>query len=161
MTGAVLRKRTQARMLALQALCGLEGVGDDFLPRVGDFLKDEATYAELGFSEPLSDDLLRFAREMAAGAWGERRRLDGLLRDAAAHWSVERMTPVDRNVLRLALHELDHHPETPANVVFDEAIELARSFGDADSPKFVNGLLDAIWRRIERERAAPPPPATE
>ena len=58
------------------------------------------------------------------------------------------MTPVDRNVLRLGLYELLEHPETPPQVVINEAIELARRFGDADSPAFVNGVLDAIRRSV-------------
>jgi len=56
------------------------------------------------------------------------------------------MAVVDRNILRLALYELLDQPDVPARVVIDEAIELGREFGDAETPHFINGVLDAIWK---------------
>ncbi len=141
-------------MLALQALCAFEAVGDQFSEQLNHFLRDECALADLGLERPLSDELLRFARGLALGAWAQRELLNEKLSQAAAHWSLSRMTPVDRNVLRLGLYELLEHPETPAQVVINEAIELARCFGDADSPAFVNGVLDAI-----RRSAGEPPSA--
>jgi N utilization substance protein B len=70
---------------------------------------------------------------------------------------------VDRNILRLGMHELFEHPETPPQVVINEAIELARHFGDADSPAFVNGVLDAIRREYAEASDSQPgsPKATK
>jgi N utilization substance protein B len=70
--------------------------------------------------------------------------IDRHIADAAENWRVPRMAVVDRNVLRLAAFELLFMPETPAAVVIDEAVELSRRFGSADSPAFVNGVLDRL-----------------
>lgn len=133
-------------MLALQALCAFEAVGDQFSEQLGEFLSDEQVLADLDISSPPAPELLAFARTLALGAWSQRALLNQKLAHAAAHWSLSRMTPVDRNILRMGLHELLAHPETPPQIVINEAIELARRFGDADSPAFVNGVLDAIRR---------------
>ncbi len=70
--------------------------------------------------------------------------IDQRLAEAAENWRVPRMATVDRNVLRLGAYELLYVPDTPASVVLDEAIELARRYGSADSPAFVNGVLDKL-----------------
>ncbi len=145
-------------MVALQALCILEAVGDDFRAQLNDFLRDPVTWVDLGFEKPPAVEHLQFARRLVLGAWEQRDVLDRRLSAAAAHWSLSRMTPVDRNVLRLGLHELLECPETPPQVIINEAIELARRFGDADSPAFVNGVLDAIYREIAAETGGGPLP---
>ena len=93
----------------------------------------------------------------AAGARRRRRRaeaLDAEIAEAATHWRIERIAPVDRTILRLGAYELAEEKETPAAVVIDEAVELAKRFGEADSPAFVNGVLDAIRKRVRREAGA-------
>lgn len=135
-------------MLALQALCALEAVGDGFRAELARFLADTENLADLGFDAPPDDDGLAFARRLADGAWVDRKLLDERLQKCAAHWSLARMTPVDRNILRLSLFELINDPETPSAVVVNEAIELARKFSDTESPAFVNGILDAARREI-------------
>ena len=73
--------------------------------------------------------------------------LDTRIAEHAKHWRLSRMAAVDRNVLRLAVYELEHG-DTPASVILDEAVELARRFGDDPSPAFVNGVLDAVARSV-------------
>lgn len=90
-----------------------------------------------------------FARSLFEGTVAEVESLDPLLRRHAEHWRLERMAAVDRNLLRLALHELLHHPETPPAVVINEALELARRFSTAESVEFVNGVLDAVRKSLE------------
>jgi len=136
-------------MLALQALCAFEGVGQQFADQLDGFLQDPEALFDLDIKMPPPHELITFARTLAREAWSRRNSLDAQLSGAAAHWSLERMTPVDRNVLRLGLHELLEHPETAPQIVINEAIELARKFGDADSPAFVNGVLDGLRRSIE------------
>ena len=68
---------------------------------------------------------------------------------AASNWRLDRIAPVDRTILRLGAYELLGEPETPAAVVLDEAVEMAKRFGEADSPAFVNGVLDGILRAAE------------
>jgi len=138
-------------MLALQALCAFEAVGEKFGDQLNEFLSDEQALADLGIDWPPPGDTVRFARSLAQGAWSQQKTLDEKISQTASHWSVARMTPVDRNILRMGLHELLEHAETPRQVVINEAIELARRFGDANSPAFVNGVLDAI-RRADAER---------
>jgi len=138
-------------MLALQALCAFEAVGDAFSAQVDEFLHDEQVLADLGLRAPPPPEVAGFAGELARGAWARRRVLDEKLAQTAAHWSVGRMTPVDRNILRLGLHELLSSPDNPPQVVINEAIELARLFGDTDSPAFVNGVLDAVWHALGSE----------
>jgi N utilization substance protein B len=75
--------------------------------------------------------------------------IDNRLSAAADNWRLPRMSTVDRNVLRLGAFELLCHPDTPPAVAFDEAIELARRFGTADSPAFVNGVLDRLRRTAQ------------
>ena len=69
------------------------------------------------------------------------------------HWDVSRMGVVDRNILRPALYELVEQPDVPVRVVIDEAIEIGREFGEAQTPQFINGVLDAIWKREPACRA--------
>ena len=76
-----------------------------------------------------------------------REALDARISEHAKNWRLSRMAAVDRNILRLAVYELEHG-DTPASVILDEAVELARRFGDDPSPAFVNGVLDAVARSV-------------
>jgi transcription antitermination protein NusB len=88
------------------------------------------------------------AERLAAGAQHRVGELDAVIAEAAANWRLDRIAPVDRTILRLGAYELAAEPQTPSAVVLDEAVELAKRFGEADSPAFVNGVLDAIRRRV-------------
>jgi N utilization substance protein B len=89
-----------------------------------------------------------FARDLFEGAVAEIDVLDRLVREHAENWRLERMAAVDRNILRVALYELLHHPETPAAAVINEALELARRFSGQGSVEFVNGVLDGIRKAL-------------
>ncbi|HAX82047.1 MAG TPA: transcription antitermination factor NusB [Actinobacteria bacterium] len=91
--------------------------------------------------DPDVAEVTRRAAEMAAGVWAERDALDIALGATATGWRVERMPPVDRNILRLALWELRHRPGTPVAVVISEAVRLAKTYSTARSGGFVNGVL--------------------
>lgn len=112
-----------------------------------------------------ADDLREFAAELVAGVRTNQPELDRAIGQTAANWSLSRMTPVDRSILRLATYELLFCPATPTKVVIDEAIELAKRYGTADSFRFVNGILDRIaaLHRSDVQPAAggadPPHPA--
>ena len=77
--------------------------------------------------------------------------LDERIGDAAKNWRVERMAVLDRLVMRLALQELMAHRDSPPRVVISEAIELARSYSGEEAAKFVNGVLDGVYRRLKEE----------
>ena len=84
--------------------------------------------------------------------------IDEAIKAAATNWRFERIAAVDRTILRLGTYELMKEDETPAAVVIDEAVELAKRFGEAESHSFVNGVLDAIRRKV-RDGASRPVPA--
>lgn len=146
--------RTQARRLALQALCVYDALGDAFAEQLNAFMRDELVLEDLGIDSPPQPEMLTFARELANGAWANKPAYDDLLNRTVTHWRVNRMPPVDRNILRLGLFELLGRRDTPAPIVINEAVELARQFGDKDSTAFVNGVLDAIRRETPATAAA-------
>jgi N utilization substance protein B len=96
------------------------------------------------------EEIRNFSEKLVLGVMNERRRMDGLISGSTEHWRIERMAVVDRNVLRMAVHEMITDGETPAAVIIDEAIEVAKKFGSEESGAFINGVLDAIRRRIEK-----------
>ena len=88
------------------------------------------------------------AVELIEGVAGHGGAIDGLLEEVAVDWSVARMAPVDRAILRLAVYELAHRPQVPAAVVLNEAVELANLYSTASSGRFVNGVLATVARRL-------------
>jgi len=101
--------------------------------------------------EPLAEDLRAFATTLADGVAAHVAELDPIIAEAAEHWRVERMNVMDRLVLRLAVYEFLHERATPANVIINEALELARTFSGDDAVRFSNGILDAVKRKLGRE----------
>ncbi len=99
-----------------------------------------------------SSEIMNFTEHLVLGVSEYRDRLDQVLENSAQNWKVVRMAIVDRNVLRLALFEMLIDASTPAPVILDEAIELAKHFGNSDSGPFVNGILDAIRRQSDDGR---------
>jgi transcription antitermination protein NusB len=96
------------------------------------------------------------AEQLARGAQGVVGSLDEAITRASTNWRFERIAAVDRNILRIGAFELMKEPETPASVIIDEAVEMAKRFGEADSPAFVNGVLDAVRRALRKEEASQP-----
>ncbi len=92
-----------------------------------------------------------FANEIVRGCEDERDEIDGLIRRVSQHWRLERMTRVDRNILRLATYELLRMSDIPRRVTLNEAVELAKRFGSDGSAGFVNGVLDRIASDLEKE----------
>ncbi len=92
-----------------------------------------------------------FLERLVDCAWRDRARLDSVVERFSHHWKVHRMDRVDRSILRLGAHELLDCPETPAPVILDESVELAKEFGTPESAGFVNGILDRIAREARPE----------
>lgn len=129
--------RHAARQLAVQALYAL-----DLNPQ-----SDPAAALSKAREEaPPADRDEAYLEALVAGVWQRRSELDAALDAASRRWRVHRMDRVDVGVLRLAAFELMFRPDTPAQVVLNEGVELAREFGTPDSPAFVNGILDPIAR---------------
>jgi transcription antitermination protein NusB len=87
-----------------------------------------------------------FTRELVEGVEGERCELDESIARHASGWSLERIAPLERNILRVAVHELRSRPDVPTEVAIDEAVEAAKELCSADAPGFVNGILGAVQR---------------
>lgn len=126
-----MTRRSRAREVALQIL-----FEKDLNPQT------TPSRSEAFFSERLSSpELVEFAKSLASGVQRNREELDQMLSKTADNWSLERMAVTDRNVLRLGLYEM-LYTETPQRVAINEAVELAKRFGTAQSAQFVNGILD-------------------
>lgn len=97
---------------------------------------------------PADDRARKFAISLVEGVRREQVALDRLIADVLEHWSIGRLSRVDHNILRLALYELIWMPDIPARVTIDEAIELAKTYGDQESGRFVNGVLDQAAARL-------------
>jgi N utilization substance protein B len=126
-----MTRRSRAREVALQVL-----FQDDLNPRVNPALADE--FIGVRLSKP---ELVEFARSLVSGVRRNRAELDALLARTADNWALERMASTDRNVLRLGAFEI-LYAETPDRVAINEAVDLARRYGSAQSSQFVNGILD-------------------
>ncbi len=108
---------------------------------------------------PTQDEKIRgFAVGLVRGVYREQPTIDATITRYAQHWRIARMAAVDRNVLRVALYELLFCPDVPAAVVINEAIDVAKYFSNAESGRFVNGILDRARRELalEKETAAVP-----
>ncbi len=147
--------RRVARELALRLLFqrDLEGGGPEVT-----ILTFEASFSpetdEENSLEVTADDFKRawpLARELFVGVSRHLAELDRDIARAAANWSLGRMSPVDRGLIRLAYYEMRHRDDIPPRVSLNEALEIAKSYGDDDSVAFINGVLDRLMRRLETE----------
>lgn len=131
-----MKKRTRARELALQFLYqnDLVGLGVD---KADDFLREEEKDVETR----------RFAKRLVEGTLDHREEVDEVIQSVAQNWNISRMAVIDRNVLRLATHELLHCPDIPPKVAINEAIEIGKRFSTQNSGAFINGILDKIMNR--------------
>lgn len=155
MSDALVTRRA-ARALALQVLFAIDDGLDVVDPA------EAVTIAAAQFELPADADV----RALAAGlvghvaSVGRRATIDDAIIAGSRNWRLERMARVDRNILRLAVGEFVHAPGTPLRVVINEAVELAKRFGTAESSAFVNGVLDRIaanlGRRADGEPASEP-----
>src|SRR5918998_3222881 len=136
--------RRKARECALQML---------FAADISETRTDELVrsyWSELGDAD-VEEPAREFATRLATGALARRDELDERIRSRAEHWRISRMAVVDRNILRLAVYEFLHEL-TPRTVAINEALEIARRFSTYEATQFINGILDAIKRDLDRER---------
>ena len=140
-----MASRRKSRELALQML---------FQWEVG---KHSPAHVVTTFLDPEEIDkpVNSFARSLFQGTVDDISTLDPMLSQHTKHWRLERMAAVDRNVLRLALFEMLHHSKTPAAVIINEALEIARRFSGEDSAEFVNGVLDGVHKALPATNPTP------
>ena len=139
--------RRQAREAALQILYRMDGMpAADLEALLADARRLSAELATHLAHFLVPEGQREFAADLAAGALRERQKIDGIIEAAQTQWKLGRMAAIDRNLLRLAVHEMLVFTDIPPSVTINEAIELAKQFSAADSPAFINGILDQVAR---------------
>ena len=132
-----MRQRTQSRELALQTLYQL-----NFHPDVTSTQSSNVT--DLFPERRSGAKIIEYAKELVDGYFKHRHQIDDIIRKCATNWKFERIALVDRAILQLAAYELLFCDDIPRAVAINEAVELAKKYGSAGSPSFVNGVLDKI-----------------
>lgn len=138
MTGSGTGLRRRAREVAFRVAFQADVAGDSY-PFAWSLRRDE---------EQLTDDQLELIQDLVKTLDAHGPDVDDVLRAAAEHWPLHRLAATDRAVLRVAVAELLARPGSPVRVVIDEAIEIARRYGSAESGGFVNGVLDRAARAL-------------
>jgi transcription antitermination protein NusB len=136
--------RRTARERALQALYQLEmtpGSAHEALESAWAATEESHREAEA----------VKFARELVDGVMGNRAEIDRLIEQHSHNWRLDRMSRIDRNVLRLGVFELKYRPDIPKKVSLNEAVELGKNFGTEESSAFVNGLLDRVAAALGKQ----------
>ena len=134
-------RRTRARELAMQGLYQLDVQGPDSLEGLNEFFKENKA----------DDFVCKLAMDWTKGTWENLPRCDELIVASTIKWRLSRLSPVDKSILRLAVYQLNCCPDIPPKVVINEAIELAKKFSTDKSPSFVNGVLDAVLKKLKAD----------
>lgn len=124
----------------MQALCCLDAQGNKVWDLVDDFIAKSEE----------APDIVGDARALTQETFDKRPEIDRILLRHAHNWELSRLAMVDRNILRLAVSEL-LDAQSPAQVIITEALRMAREFSSADSPRFINGLLDPVARELQKD----------
>jgi len=143
------RERRRAREAALQMLYECE---------VGQLSSGEAiaAFAEIDQAVRVAPgEAADFAVTLVEGTAADLARIDPIIEASSEHWRLARMSVVDRSVLRLAVYQFLHAADIPHAVVIDESVELARRYGGDESSRFVNGVLDAVHRKLGAAKPGP------
>ncbi len=132
-----MKNQHRSRRLALQGLCCIDLRGEKQWDLVEQFIRDSRESAAI----------VATALDILRDAMGDKSACDEILRRNAHRWELQRLALVDRNILRLATFEL-RRKDAPLGIVISEALKLAKEFSSAESPRFINGILDAIAREL-------------
>jgi N utilization substance protein B len=136
-----MRQRRKAREIALQVLYGLDVSNGN--------VKEATDLFWNNFEAP--EQVRAFSDILIEGTWNNRKQIDALISSCAENWSVERMSKVDRSILRMAVYELLHCNDIPPKVAINEAIDLGKIFGSENSGAFINGVLDALYAKLREK----------
>lgn len=136
-----MSSRRQGREIALQILYQMEwaeNAGVDLLLRV--------VLEHFPPVSPVDEETLNFARSLVNAVIEHKEETDAAIKKHARNWRLDRMSSIDRNILRLGVAEILYFPEVPPKVAINEAVELAKKFGNSESSSFVNGILDGVLK---------------
>jgi N utilization substance protein B len=146
-----MRRRTQGRECALRILYQADIVRRPIDLVAISYWED----GELKDEEERNQEVITFANRLVLGVKDSLDVIDAKISEYATNWQLKRMAVIDRNILRLGVFELKHSTDIPPKVAINEAVELAKKYGDLESSKFVNGILDKIHKK-EIAAGAPP-----
>ncbi len=136
-----MRRRTLAREHALKILYQLDITKRPLDLILVDYWKADDT------KDIKDEEIIAFAGLLAKGVVDHLKDIDDKISEYATNWQLKRMAVIDRNSMRIGLYELKYATETPPKVAINEAVELAKKYGDLESSKFVNGILDKIHKK--------------
>ncbi len=140
--------RHLAREYALRILYGLDiqkerGIEHPLFPKPNFWEADDKLH--------ITHHAIPFGNQLIHKVLTEQDKIDEIIKKHSHHWRITRMSPVDRNILRLAVCEMQYNPETSPRVIINEALELAKCYADTQSPSFLNGILDSIAKYIQSD----------
>jgi len=136
-----MRVRSKARAHALQLLYQIEISKQPHQEAIDQHLR----------KDPPKEEITEFLKQLVTGVCENKQFLDSLLIKHVKNWEIDRMAVVDKNIIRLAAFELLYLDDIPPKVSINEGVELAKKFGDIDSPRFVNGILDKIYKEESKK----------
>jgi len=168
-----MHDRRKAREVALQVLYELDVVKTDVQAAISLFWshftapeevfepfwdyfdnpEDARKHHLKGFT--VSSEAKVFSSLLIEGAWEKRHEIDKVISDCSEHWSISRMSKVDRSILRMAVYELLYCDDIPPKVTLNEAIDLGKTYGSENSGSFINGILDALY--VKQQQTAKKP----
>jgi len=138
-------KRRSSRELALKFLYQFELNGGDLDEQIKLFLERNSS----------QEDVANFMKELVVSLVDKMEEIDEIIQKFSDHWILDRMTVIDRNILRMGACELLFNFSTPPKVVINEAIDIAKKYGNEDSPEFINGILDKVYNEIRQQGPLP------
>ena len=138
-------KRRSSRELALKFLYQFELNGGDLDEQIKLFLERNSS----------QEDVANFMKELVVSLIDKMEEIDEIIQKFSDHWILDRMTVIDRNILRMGACELLFNFSTPPKVVINEAIDIAKKYGNEDSPEFINGILEKVYNEIGQKGPLP------
>jgi transcription antitermination factor NusB len=138
-------KRRLSRELALKFLYQFELNGGELDAQIELFLNQNSA----------QEDVETFMRDLVVSLFDKVKEIDEVIQKFSEHWVLDRMTVIDRNILRMGTCELLFNFSTPPKVVINEAIDIAKKYGNEDSPEFINGILDKVYKEIGQKGPLP------
>lgn len=138
--------RRKARELALQMLFQIDISGH----------RAEEVFTTFFASHKFKPEVVEFAKRIVKGSVEHREEMDRLISTTTENWKMDRMATVDRNILRIAVYEFLYEETVPKKVSINEALEIAKKYSTAESVQFINGVLDGIKKRLEKQPALNP-----
>jgi N utilization substance protein B len=134
-----MKGKRDARVLALQVMYACDLRPED---------SSASIFETINKNSSSSSKMSKYAEMLVENALADNEKIDSILQEFSENWDLKRMAVIDRNILRLAITELRYSKDVSYKVVIDEAVEMAKIYGTDESSKFVNGVLDTIYKKV-------------